>query len=268
MTFFQAVNATSFDVLLDLAELRPSLIPMLPDRTLRVFIVQPDFVKRLSHGTLEYLIHSPSMGERLAALPRSTIAMIVSFHPVILTLLPRDRRYPARALVEELMMDRDFLRRIPIEIHAWLGESEFRHQLTPPAVRTILSVYPELPKYLSDLGLKANHEHFHSQAFLSSLPCTIYMTLANDLTFVNRLTSDDIRALAKNRKMWSCLPVKTVRRLVGHSEVGRHLDLRQIVTAASTMGVKKSLDWNVLGNLVRYQLPGLWIRQTEYFTSR
>ena len=249
---------------MDLADTRPSLIPLLPDRTLRVFIVQPDFVKRLSHETLEFLVQSPAMGEKLAALPRSTIAMIVSFHPVILTLLPKDRRYPARALVEELMMDRVFLRRVPIEIHAWLGESNFRHQLTPAAVRTILSVYPELPKYLSDLGLKVNQEHFHSQAFLSSLPCTIYLTLANDLTFVNRLNADDIHALAQNRKMWECLPVKTVRRLVGHSEIGRHLDLRQIITAASSMGVKKSLDWNVLGNLVRYQLPGLWIRQTEF----
>ena len=38
--------------------------------------------------------------------------------------------------------------------------------------------------------------------FVNSLPCSVFMTLATHVSYVNNLSTRDLRALARNDHMW------------------------------------------------------------------
>ena len=112
-----------------------------------MFIRMPMFLDGLSSDTKAKLINNKQLVDKLSELPNSSLLSLVVNHWDILTSFPKDtvkiplvsRRfillyhnihhlqdYPARALVAKLMMDREFLRQIPVTVHAKLAESNFR----------------------------------------------------------------------------------------------------------------------------------------------
>lgn len=250
------LNKTDSSILLQLANERPGIVPQLPNEALRYIVSRPFFVKSLHPETIQVLVQSPAMAEKLKHMPKDVIAMIVTYHPVILTWLPKGH-YPLKSVVMDLMQNKSFLALIPVEVHAILAETKFRYQLTPHVVLTILDIYPNLPTMLSPKGLEYNRVYLQDQKFLSKLRCSVFLNCANNVEFINRLNQEDIRALAQNRHMWKCLPVSLIRKLMKESKLGTNLDLKEIFTAATTMSRAKSLDWGVVSNLVKFQVPDI-----------
>ncbi|TRY79157.1 hypothetical protein TCAL_16123 [Tigriopus californicus] len=250
------LNKTSSPILLQLANKRPNIVPQLPNEALRYIISRPFFVKSLEQETIQILVHSAAMAEKLKHMPKEVVAMIVTYHPVILTWLPKGY-YPLKSVVMELMQNKSFLALIPVEVHAFLAETKFRYQLNPRTVLTILNIYPNLPTQLSPKGLEFNRIYLQDQKFLTKLKCSVFLNCANNVDFINRLNQEDIRALAQNRHMWKCLPVSLIRKLMKESKLGTNLDVKEVFTAATTMSRAKSLDWGVVSNLMKFQVPDM-----------
>eukprot|EP00095_Tigriopus_kingsejongensis_P008457 maker-scaffold18_size714446-snap-gene-2.9 protein:Tk08457 transcript:maker-scaffold18_size714446-snap-gene-2.9-mRNA-1 annotation:"putative uncharacterized protein" len=253
----KVLYATDSKILLQLANERPRIVPQLPNPALRHIVDRPGFVKSLKTDTIKTLVDSDAMAQKLKELPNDIIAMIVTYHPRVLTYFPPGH-YPLKPIVTQLMMNETFLAMVPIQAHAYLAQTNFRHELTAQAVLKILGIYPSLPTRLSLKGLALNRVYLHNQEFLTHVKCSVFLTCANDIAFVNRLGPEDIRALAQNRHMWECLPVSVIRKIMKESRLGDTLDLKEVLTAATTMSALKSLDWKVVSNLARFQVPDMF----------
>lgn len=70
--------------------------------------------------------------------PKATIAKVVAKHPHLLASLPL--QYPALKLTQRLVNDKEFLALIPVQVHAYLAETKFRHQIDGKVVRKLLQV--------------------------------------------------------------------------------------------------------------------------------
>jgi hypothetical protein len=115
-------------VLSALANDRPELIERLPAAALNEFMQMPKFVRSLTVRTILHLINSVRFAKRVRTLPKRSVAAFVSSYPEMLAMLPV-HDYPARDYVQELVNDREFLALIPVNVHAWLAESDFRFQV-------------------------------------------------------------------------------------------------------------------------------------------
>ena len=192
-------------------------------------------------------------------------AKFVIQNPKSLSMLPFN--YPSKNLISRLLVNRDFLRLIPVETHALLAESNFRTHLSDEAVRSILWVHPTLPLYLTDRGLDLNAKYFTNLSFLKELSCKMYLLLALETKFVNRLSPAVLAVMAKNRRMWSCLPVEAIRSMLKESAVGSKITIKDILNATTQMSRVKSLDASVIANLFRYQMPRHAVSNIKYMIS-
>lgn len=251
--FTEAVERTSTESILKMVNSRPEIIPKLPTMTLDMFATKKAFVRALSVKTIKFLVHSPEFASKMSHIPRHTLAQLVTDHPHLLARLPS--RYPARNFVQEILRDKRFLRKIPARVHAYIAETDFRHQIPVRTVKIILQMYPRLPALLSTRGMRVNKRYFRDQIFLNSLSCSVFLSLANVPTFVNRLAPGDLSAMARNRHLWSCLPVSMIRTLLKESNIGGKVRLGDVIVAAKLMSKTKSLDHDVVVNMLRYQFP-------------
>jgi len=96
---------------------------------------------------------------------------------------------------------------------------------------------------------------YRSQKFLSKLPCSVFLSLHNRRHFVERLTSLDLKAMARSKKLWSCLPIGSIRAMMRKFDFGSKIDVGDVFAAAAAMSKAKSLDLLVAANVVRHQLP-------------
>ena len=76
--------------------------------------------------------------------------------------------------------------------------------------------------------------------------------------------------------MWQCIPVGIVRKLMRESHIGQKLDIQDVIVAAKTMSKAKSMDYDVVINMFRYQFTSLarnsmdlpdWPRPEKPFAS-
>lgn len=79
-------------------------------------------------------------------------------------------------------------------------------------------------------------------SFLNSLPCYVVFTLGSRPSFVDRLSREELSALAGSVHVWSCLPVELVRVMMRDTTVGRRLSIADVYRASKAMTAAKSLD--------------------------
>lgn len=285
---FKMLNNTSESVLINLIDSRPRIVTKLPMKVFEEFIRRKSFIRGLKNETLISLYMSDELTAKLLRLPHEAIgterfcilfvfnkiachASIIFFHslaefvthsPESLSMLPLN--YPSKALISKLLIDRDFLRLIPVEIHAQLAESNFRKHLSTAAVQAILWVYPGLPLHFSEEGILLNKKYFTNLRFLKGLPCEMYLLLAQDMNFVNRLDPEVLSVMAKNRRMWRCLPVEVIRTMLRDSNVGSKITIKDVMNATTQMSKVKSLDRDVILNLFLYQMPRHAVSNIQY----
>ena len=209
-----------------------------------------NFISSLKKKTIEFLVKSKPFAKKLEEIPKSTLAKAISRFPQLLANLPQ--YYPAWGLTQRLVNDKEFLSLIPVKVHAYLAATKFRHQISSKVVRKLLQVYPDLPAYLTPRGQFLNRHYFKNQRFLSSLSCSVFLTLSNNPRFVNRLEEMDLAGLAKNVHMWKCLPVGIIRKMMKKTNIGSKMKIGDIIIAAKTMSKSQSLDRDVVGNLLQY----------------
>ncbi len=65
----------------------------------------------------------------------------------------------------------------------------------------ILSVVPELPKHLSKRALELNSRYLRNVDFLNRMSCSVYMNLATDNAFLDRLSEGDLQVTTRNPVM-------------------------------------------------------------------
>ncbi len=104
------------------------------------------------------------------------------------------------------------------------------------------------------------------------------MTLGSLPSFLDRLSSPELSALARSENVWRCLPIDSIRTMIRKSSVGKRLSASDVVAAARqetsqhalllqksktlhvssrTMSTAKSLDPWVVHGLFRYQIPSM-----------
>ena len=72
---------------------------------------------------------------------------------------------------------------------------------------------------------------FEKQRFLSRLPCGVYLSTVRNSTFVDRISSQPLKAMAKNHHFWRCLPIEYIRDMMKKTRIGRKLSILTAIEA-------------------------------------
>lgn len=239
----------------DFANRRPSLIVLLSGEELNRLMQQSEVLKGLNQTTIDFMIMSEELASKLEKLPKRTIAKMISANPKIAASFPTRRRFPARGLTERLLHDREFLQAIPVQIHAYLAETEFRHLITPEVIVLILEAHPNLPYFLGPQGRKLVPKLIRTERFLDRAPCATIVHIAVDIDMINSLDGKELTILAGNQHVWQCLPTDVIRNLMRKASIGNKLVPSDLWQAVKAMTSAKGLDSEVVINLLRYQFP-------------
>ncbi len=264
----EVVLASDPVVVVNIINACPEVVALVDIEAVEKFAGNPEFVMNISDSAIEFLMKDDAFAHTIVSLNKTLVAKVVTVRPQIIAMLPTDDEYfPTKSYVTYLMEDPKFLSLIPYTTHVYLAESKFRKRLTEETALQVIMLHPTLPLSLTVDGIVGNKKYFTTESFLEKIPCRILVRISSSMRLVDRLPTSHLSSLARSSRVWSCMPVQAIRRLMKESHIGQKISFANVKAAAKTMSKAKSLDRRVVLNMMRYQIPDMmtWDNFIELF---
>jgi hypothetical protein len=168
---------------------------------------------------------------------------------------PTHKEFPAKKFMEKIMQDKIYLNALTIKTLSYLAETPFRKLLSPNIIQLVLEVHPKLILFLKAKGKAMIPRLIHEPFFLERMQCRVIQYMVADLKFVNRLSRRDMKRIFRSPRVWECLRVEEIRRLLKKVHLAGKIEFRDILCATRLISKSKMLDMRVVWNMFRYQFP-------------
>lgn len=249
------LESKSTDFLIKTANDKYCFLIYIEAQSLEKILSRNDVARGLNDETIRFMIQSPLIAKTLEKLPNITIAKLTNANPKIAALLPTDKEFPAKKLMKKLMLNKDYIRTLRVEILAYLAETPFRTLLSEDVIHLILKIHPTLTSHLSDEGKKIIPKFIHKNQFLERIACMVIQNIVSDEKFISRLSSKDIRKLIRTERIWDCLPIEQIRKALRTTHLVNRASISDLYDATKSVPLDKRLHPLVIWNMIWYQMP-------------
>jgi len=254
-------NVNNPDYVREATNANPKLINELNDCQLHYSLTWKEVITKLKDKTIEAMMVDKKLAKRFETIPHKTLATMIQMRPGIVKNFHLN--FPAKNLFKKLLKNRKFVKMLSRDFIADAVEvRNVRQLLDRISVSIFLNIHPDLPEHLGKNGLHWGFFFFLDPNFIDSLNCAVFLNVMSNTTFVDQTPAKVMKTMSGNKNFWNCLPVETIRHMMRTTKLGAKLDLPDIMEAAKTMSIAKSMDLQVVQAIFRIQFPQM-ISQAE-----